>query len=185
MSLDAMRRMIERSLGQIRQAFRAYLIRVITDGPHVLVQAEGLSGETLQDNELMQHFGFTSAPPAGTQCVVIPLGGKTAHGIVIATEHGSYRLKGLKSGEAALYDDQGQCVYLTRDGIVIKGAGKPVLITDTPKVRIEADLDVTGQVKDLCDTGGKTMADMRGTFNAHTHHENDSGGQTGTPSEEM
>ncbi len=33
-----------------------------------------------------------------------------------------YRLKGLQTGEVAVYDDQGQSVTLTREGIVVDGA---------------------------------------------------------------
>ncbi len=49
------------------------------------VQASGLADETLQDVELMQQFGFTSVPPANTQAVILPIGGQTTPGIVIAT----------------------------------------------------------------------------------------------------
>jgi phage baseplate assembly protein V len=184
MSADMMKRMLDRAMSGVRTAFRGVLTGLSTAAPAALVQADALSGEQLQDNELMQHYGFTSAPPAGTQIIVLPLGGKTAHGVIIATEHGTFRLKGLKSGESALYDDQGQCVHLTRDGIVIKGAGKPITITDTPKVRIESELEVTGTIKDLCDTTGKTMSSMRETYNGHSHPD-PQGGDVGTPSEQM
>ncbi|EKN5087384.1 phage baseplate assembly protein V, partial [Yersinia enterocolitica] len=71
-----------------------------------------------QDNELFQHYGFTSNPLPGTMAVILPLGGATSHGIVIATEHGSYRLKGLKSGEVALYTDEGAKIVLKRGRII-------------------------------------------------------------------
>ena len=41
-----------------------------------------------------------------------------SHGIVIATEHGTYRLKGLKSGEVALYTDEGAKIVLKRGRII-------------------------------------------------------------------
>src|SRR5260364_207023 len=68
-----------------------------------------------------------------------------------------------ESGEAALYDDLGQRVILTRHGIVIEGAGLPVTLRNTPevtlkasaKVRIEAPvLECTGQIIDQCNAGG-------------------------------
>lgn len=186
MNVDAMKRMIDKALGRIRQPFRAVLTAHNTKPPVSLVQGDALNGEQLQDVELFQHFGFASALPKGTQIIVLPLGGKTAHGIIIATEHGEYRLKGLAEGEVAIYDDQGKGVHLRRAGIVVKGAGKTVTITDTPKVRMECDLDVMGQIKDLCDTStGKTMSDMRDTYNDHDHDENDSGGPTNGPNQEM
>ena len=72
----------------------------------------------LQDNELFQHYGFTSNPLSGAMMVVLPVGGRTAHGIVIATEHGQYRLKNLASGEVALYTDEGDSIVLNRGRVM-------------------------------------------------------------------
>lgn len=125
---------IRRALGSIRLAFRGVVTLVKAAGAVQLVQMDALQGEQLQDAELFQHYGLTSNPPAGTMAIVLPIGGRTAHGIIIATEHGTYRLKGLASGEIALYDDQDQKVHITRAGIVIDGAGKPINIQNTPSV---------------------------------------------------
>lgn len=175
---------INRALGGIRQAFRGVLSKVNTAPKVQLVQAVGLRGENIQAAEYFQHYGYTSNPPEGTMFVMVPIGGKTAHGIIIATEHGSYRLKNLAPGEVAISDDLGQKVHLTRNGIVIDGAGKQVTITNTPKVRMETELEVTGEIKDMCDTTGKTMSGMRTTYNSHTHP-GDSGGTTGNPNQDM
>lgn len=109
---------ISRALSSIRQAFRGKLTNVVSSGRVQLIQGDGLAGEQLQDNELFQHYGYTSNPPVGSMAVVLPLGGKTSHGIVIATEHGTYRLKGLKSGEVALYTDEGAKIVLKRGRII-------------------------------------------------------------------
>ncbi|CNL94221.1 phage baseplate assembly protein V [Yersinia frederiksenii] len=109
---------INTALNRIRKAFRAVLTRVNSGGQIQTVQARALAGEQLQDNELFQHYGFTSNPLPGTMAVILPLGGATSHGIVIATEHGSYRLKGLKSGEVALYTDEGTKIVLKRGRII-------------------------------------------------------------------
>ncbi|WP_254000364.1 phage baseplate assembly protein domain-containing protein, partial [Kingella kingae] len=45
-------------------------------------------GRQLLDIEQLQQFGFTSHAPAHTDVIVVPLGGDTSHGIVIASEHG-------------------------------------------------------------------------------------------------
>ncbi len=109
---------INTALNRIRKAFRAVLTRVNSGGQIQTVQARALAGEQLQDNELFQHYGFTSNPLPGTMAVILPLGGATSHGIVIATEHGAYRLKGLKSGEVALYTDEGAKIVLKRGRII-------------------------------------------------------------------
>lgn len=109
---------INRALTGIRQAFRGVLTLTASDSGVQFVQADGLAGESLQDMELFQHYGFTSNPQPGTMAVVLPIGGKTSHGIVIATEHGSYRLKSLKPGEVALYTDEGAKVVLKRGRVI-------------------------------------------------------------------
>lgn len=185
MNHDIVTRAVNKAMGRVRTAFRAVLTALDRDAPIMLAQAEGLSGEQLQDNELMQHYGYTSAPPDGAQMVVLPLGGKTAHGIIIATEHIQYRLKSLERGEVALYDDLGQCVRLTRTGIVIDGAGQPIIVRnassvtiDTPQTKISGKLDVDGDITtggsltaagDVFDHGGKSMSGMRAAYNGHKH----------------
>jgi phage baseplate assembly protein V len=102
----------------VRNAFRGVLAMVSSDSSVQFVQGEGLAGETMQDNELFQHYGYTSNPPAGTMAVVVPVGGRTSHGIVIATEHSTYRLKALRQGEVALYTDEGAKIVLKRGRII-------------------------------------------------------------------
>ncbi len=127
---------IERALGRIRLAFRG-VINLVNAAAHVqFVQGEGFASEKLRDNELFQHYGFTSHPLPGTMAVVLPIGGKTAHGIVIATEHATYRLKGLESGEVALYTDEdgngGHRIVLKRGREIelVAGASSIVLKPD-------------------------------------------------------
>ncbi|AJJ58912.1 MULTISPECIES: phage baseplate assembly protein V [Yersinia pseudotuberculosis complex] len=109
---------INTALNRIRKAFRAVLTRVNSGGQVQTVQARALAGEQLQDNELFQHYGFTSNPLPGTMAVILPLGGNTSHGVIIATEHGAYRLAGLQSGEVALYTDEGAKIVLKRGRII-------------------------------------------------------------------
>lgn len=152
-------------------------------------QAVGLkliAGDPKQGVEHLEPYGFTSAAQSGAEAVVLFPGGDRSHGVVITVADRRYRLKGLKRGEVAIYDDLGQSVTLTREGIVVNGGGKPMTITNAPKARFEMDIEATGQIKDLCDGAGKTMAAMRTTYNEHTHKENgDGGGTTNPPSQPM
>lgn len=179
---------------RIRLAFRGEIILVNSASAVQLVQAHGMAGEVLQGTELMQHYGYTSNPPAGSVCVVLPLGGKTSHGIIVATEHGSYRLKSLKTGECAIYDDLGQSIHLTRNGIVINGAGKPITFTNTPSITFDTpQLNATGNVSiaqnliaqgNIADQGNKSMAAMRMVYNGHTHTD-PQGGSVSAPTAPM
>lgn len=160
------------------------ILRLVSDAHAVQqVQAEFLKGEVRDGMERFQQYGFTSVPHGGAEVIALFTGGDRSNGVVIAVGDRAFRLSGLKGGEVALYDDQGQSVHLTREGIVIKGAGLPVTITDTPKLRVEADMEVTGEIKDRADADGRTMEGMRQTYNAHTHPEPDGG--TGTPAQTM
>lgn len=184
--IDPIRREISRALGGLRSAFRA-VITLIESGAGVqLAQAEGLAGEQVQSAEVFQHYGLTSNPPAGCMAVVLPLGGKTSHGIVIATEHGSYRLQGLQSGEVALYSDEGDSVVLRR-GRVIELTTETLRVTAPTGVEFNTPtLTVTGRIVgqgglaisggsgaaaqiegSLAVTGGDVTADAYGL---KTHH---------------
>ncbi|MBE2895450.1 phage baseplate assembly protein V [Pasteurellaceae bacterium HPA106] len=102
----------------IRAAFRGTLNRIKPNDDIQKAQVSALAGETLQDVEFMQHFGFTSRPPAGSQAVIIPIGGKTSHSVVVASENGTYRIKTLASGEVAIYDESGSYIMLKKGRII-------------------------------------------------------------------
>lgn len=54
------------------------------------------------------------------------------------------------------------------------------------KARFEMPIESTGDIRDNCDSSGKTMAEMRTTYNGHTHKENgDGGGITDKPGQPM
>lgn len=111
-------RRINGALNRVRLAFRTRLTRVNSAGPLQTFQAKGLAGESLQDCELFQHYGFTSNPLPGAAAIVLPLGGRTSHSVVIATEHATYRLQELKPGEVALYTDEGAKIALKRGRLI-------------------------------------------------------------------
>ncbi|WP_336241313.1 phage baseplate assembly protein V [Citrobacter freundii] len=109
---------IRKALGGIRLAFRGVLTRITTTGGVQTTQVAGLAPEGLEGIEMFQQYGFTTVPPEGAMAIVLPLGGRTSHGIVIATEHSSYRLQGLESGEVAIYTDEGASIILKRNRII-------------------------------------------------------------------
>jgi len=172
---------------RVRLMISRALLTLVNDGAGIqVVQVKLLAGEVRDSVERMQSYGFTSVPHAGAEGVMACVSGDRDHGIVIVMDDRRYRLKNLAAGEAALYDDLGQRVHLTRSGIVIDGAGLPITITNTPEVRMETPLlEVTGEIKDRCDTDGRTMSGMREIYNGHTHPENDSGGPTDEPNQAM
>lgn len=115
---SVIKRHVARALAGVRQAFRAVIGRSSSANGVQYVSLDGLAGEQLRDNEQFQEYGFTSNPLPGTMAVVLPLGGKTSHGIVIATEHATYRLVGLAPGEVALYTDEGAKIVMKRGRVI-------------------------------------------------------------------
>lgn len=109
---------ISQALSGVRQAFRVVLGASNSSAKVQTSQVKGLSGEDVPSCELFQHYGFTSNPPSGTMGIAIPLGGVTSHSIIVATEHGTYRLKSLVSGEVAIYTDEETRIVLKRGRII-------------------------------------------------------------------
>ena len=152
-------------------------------------QAVGLkmiAGDQKQHVEHLEPYGFTSAAKDGAEGVALFPSGDRSHGVVVVVADRRYRMKGLKRGEVALYDDQGQSVVLTRSGIVVDGAGKPIIFKNASKARFEMPVESTGDITDNCDRGGTTMNEIRVTYNGHNHRENgDGGGVTDAPGQPM
>lgn len=85
-----------------------------------VAQTARFAEETRDDTEVFQQYGVASRPHPGAEAVLVALGGDPSHQIVIAVEDARFRFGPLKTGEVALYDDQGQHVYLYRDGIRVR-----------------------------------------------------------------
>ncbi|MGE4539205.1 MAG: phage baseplate assembly protein V [Desulfovibrio sp.] len=178
MSNDFLRRVdakIARALSRVRLGFRAVLTALDTTPGVQLLQADGLAGEQLQASEVFQQFGFTSAPPAGSQCIVLPLGGKSAHSVIVATEHGNYRVQALKSGEVCVYNQAGAKITLKQDKVV-------AIECDKLEVRAKDEIDMTaarirlrasqrmGLYAPVWDLGGdEDGADCEGVWRGNLH----------------
>lgn len=177
------------------------------------VQVNLLADVTRDGVERFQNYGFTSSPHPGAEAIVVSVGGNQDHCVAIAVDDRRYRLVGLAEGEAALYDDLGQKVHLTRNGIVIDGANLPITIQNTPHVTantaqftISGDLvvqgkaDVTGNVSSAANlvaggavlatgdvsamNGAISMSGMKITYNGHTHVD-PQGGSVAAPTQQM
>lgn len=148
------------------------------------LQIRMLAGEVKDGVEHLEPYGYTSHPLRGAEGVVVCPGGDRSHGVVIVVADRRYRLQGLKPGEVALHDDQGQCVHLTRAGIVVEGAGKPITFTNASKLRVECPIECTHDITDRVGDGGSSMAAMRDTYNDHDHPD-PHGGSTGKPNQGM
>lgn len=112
-------------------------------GPVQEVQVQIGMLETRDTTPRVAEYGFTSHPLPGCHGVVVFVGGDRSNGVIIGTNDQTARLKNLKPGEVAIYDDLGQSVWLKRTGIEVNGAGLPIKVFNTPTVRVEADTSIT------------------------------------------
>jgi phage gp45-like len=98
--------------------------------------------EKQKEIEHMEPYGLTSRvkKPDGSSSdkkkaegLMVFTGGNRSHGVLIVAGDRRYRLRGLKEGEVALFDDQGQQVHFTRDGIVISAPNGKKIVTQVMK----------------------------------------------------
>ena len=147
-ALDAARRAIG---GAVRGVFNK------ADDSQLMqtVDARHLHNEQNPATERFQNYGHTSVPlppdqsgGKAAETLALFLHGNRAHPIIIAVDDRRHRPKNLKAGESALYDDQGQQVYVSRTGIqVVGGASKlPFTVTIGTTILTVAKDKITAQV---------------------------------------
>jgi phage baseplate assembly protein V len=142
---------------KLRQVASRAVIKLVNDDLKLQeLQIAGLSGETLDGVERFQEYGFTSHPKEGAEAVSLSLGGNRSHTVIVAVDDRRYRLKGLESGEVALYDDLGQKIVLKRDRIEVV-APKVVVISDDISLGGEGGAKVA-RVGDLVNVGSGSSA---------------------------
>ena len=186
-STQVVSRMLAPFTRRVRLMIGRAVVTTINDGGRIqTAQVKLLEGEVREGVEVLMQYGLHSNPPGKREGIYLSVGADRDHGVLINVSDRQFRMTSLASGEVALQDDLGQTVHLSRNGIVIDGAALPILITNTPKVRVETPMfEVTGEIKDRCDTDGRTMESMRTIYDSHTHHENDSAGDTDVPTQKM
>lgn len=149
------------------------------------MQGKALDGEVLPNIKRVEPYGFSHRPHAGAQPYMVFPNGDRSFGIALIVADRKYNLV-LQPGEVALHDDQGQKVHLTRNGIVVDGAGKPITLTNAPEVFADVPLlKCAGDIIDNAGSGGVSMAEMRTAYNGHGHKENGQGNTTDKPNQVM
>ncbi|WP_341893891.1 phage baseplate assembly protein V [Ferrovibrio terrae] len=165
------------TVNRVKLAIGRAVLRLVSDaGVLQRLQIEGLKDELFWADRI-QNYGFYSNPPPGADVAVVFQGGDRGAGVAVGVDHRDYRPKNLKTGEAMMADMFGKFIYMQDDGtIVIKAT----------KIRLEAAMvEGTGEIKDRCDSDGKTMSGMRASHNTHKHPENGGAGPTDVPTEPM
>lgn len=91
-----------------------------------IVQVKLLNGEVRNGIERYQQYGFTSVPLPGAEGIYLSLGADRDHGVIIVADDRRYRIKGLQSGEVAIYTDEDKAAA---DHRIVFKRGKEIHIT--------------------------------------------------------
>jgi phage baseplate assembly protein V len=174
---------VGRLMAPLRRGLQMMLARArvtaVGQGRAQRLQVALLAGEAKDGVEHAEPYGWTSHPLTGASALVVFVGGDRSHGVAAVVSDPRYRPTDLQPGEVCIYTDEGDEIRYRRGGtLTIKAA---------TKVRIETPLlEVTGEVKDRCNTDGRTMAGMREVYDGHTHGGvQPGGGSTAVPNESM
>jgi phage gp45-like len=170
--LEARVAMLERQLAAMMQrrgtpfALARSTLAVNDTGPVQTVQLQ-LDALSVRDNVPMLYgYGVTGSPPISADFHVAFLDNDRSKAVAIANGHQTYRLRGLGTGDAALYDNRGAYVWLTSAGPAVNCGGRPMTIS--------GDLHVTGAV-----IAGYGSTDQVGV-QTHKHATNDVAPTAGT-----
>lgn len=122
------------------------VIKSVNDGLRMQrLQVVALDGETKDDVERYQNYGFTGVPFEDAEGVMVSVGGSRDHGIVIAVDDRRFRLVGLAPGEVAMYTDEGDSIVMRR--------GRNINVTAGTKINaIAPNIEIAATVKVLLTT---------------------------------
>ena len=155
----------------IRNLIRTGILRLLYSKTELQeLQIDMRSGETRDKLEHALMYGVAHYPHEGAEAITVFPDGDQGFGLVLSVYDRRYRLKLENPGEVALYDDQGQKLHLTREGIEIITSKKLTLTAKettltSDKVTIDSPNTLfTGLVEIPEDAiiGGKS-------FNNHFH----------------
>lgn len=164
---------------------RATLVSVTDSDGRQTAQLTGFKNEVKSSVERIQQYGITSNPLSGAQVILLSITGTRSHPVIIAADDPRYRPTDGEDGESGSYHFEGHRIRLMQGGIVQIECTQCIIKAED-KIRCETPLlEVTGEIKDRCDLDGQTMSDMREVYNIHVHPENDSGGPTSIPNQQM
>lgn len=123
---------------------RATISKILDDPNMQTLDAGFLKDEARKGIERFQNYGFSSVPMGpdkdgkeGPEAIVTFQGGNRSNPIITGVDDRRHRPRGLKEGENAQYDHQGQMTYLAKDGTYIIGTQKEVSLRHAKKEKQE------------------------------------------------
>lgn len=132
----------DRLLSPIKSRLRLMIARAVVvacKDKHVKIDL--LAGESREDVDFFQQYGFSSRPKGFVGAVALFVGGSRDNGVVVASRGEDNDMGiSLEPGEVAVHSSFGSSIILKKDGsVMIKtNTGKPL--------RVEGDVHVVGKV---------------------------------------
>ncbi|ENZ4812932.1 phage baseplate assembly protein V [Klebsiella pneumoniae] len=121
------------------------LVRIVTDSlGRQNLQVQSLADETNDDVERFQNYGFSSVPPAGSEAIVVAVGGRRGGMVAIAVEDKGSRPRGGEEGDVILYHQEGHVIVLKKGGLAEIRVKKINLIADDSCDIIGKQINITG-----------------------------------------
>ncbi len=131
-------------------------------GATPLVQAGFGDLQLLDGLQIVQHFGFSSSPPLGSNVVAAFVGGDKSRGVILGSVEPGSRRKFLVPGEAVVHDLWGNEAHFGQHGISITHATNVTIkvaasiLLDAPDVIVTGNLHIqTGATGSTTDARGK------------------------------
>lgn len=115
-----------------------------------------MADEEMKGVEYMEPYGFTSAPLQGAEGVVLNVSSRRGSCVVVSLGNRKFRLKGLKSGEVALYTDEGDKLVFER-GKTVRLTTQKLIMDVAETVDINAGQKVTVNSPETEITGHMTI----------------------------
>lgn len=137
------------------------IVNTVIEGFIKLFSAIGRIGETIDNREYFQHYGFTSRPQAGAEIIIIKEGN---HYIAVASDDRRYRIA-LEEGEVALYTDEGDKIHLKRDKTIEIVSGNKLIATVENEVELTTKTaNVTASVSCTVNSPSVLLGGSHGTM---------------------
>jgi len=160
---------------RVRLMISRAVVSIVNDAGGIqVVQVKLLAGETRDNVERMQNYGFSGVPLPGAEGIMACVSGNRDHGIMIVVDDGRYRMKGLQPGEVAMYSHLDQeshrhhIIFDKDGGMTVMAKNVTVKAEDTAriegnKVHIHAEseykFDCNGQGQKWDGEGVETWQD--------------------------
>ncbi len=149
---------INRRIRQI--ATRAIVSAINTDTALVALTARVSESELLARLEYFEPYGFTASPPVGSEAIVLSLGGRREHTVVLQVANRQFRLKGLSTGDVALYNKNGDKIVLNNDGNAEVTVSKKIKMK-CPNIELTGNVLITGNLTlngDMATSGNQSIS---------------------------